>query len=271
MLKIGDFSKISRVSIRMLRHYDEIDLLKPIQIDPFTGYRYYSEEQLLVVGRIMALKNMGFRLSTIREIMEAYEDREQLETFLNVKRAELIALQDETAERLRLLDTAMERLRKDENMSYNVTVKTLPERYVASVRMVIPSYDHEGMVWGIFYEETKDMNLVYTDPRNCSVAYHDKEFKESDVDIELQETVQGNYPDTEHVKFKTVPEVTFASTVYKGSYEHINDAYGAVVSWLNGNGYEMAGPMFNIYHVSPAQTENPEEYVTEVCCPVKKK
>ena len=60
MLKIGDFSKLSRVSIRMLRHYDDIGLLKPAEIDEFTGYRYYQEEQLFIMGRITALKDMGF-------------------------------------------------------------------------------------------------------------------------------------------------------------------------------------------------------------------
>ena len=67
MLKIGDFSKLSRVSIRMLRHYDDIGLLKPAETDAFTGYRYYREDQLLVIGRITALKDMGFALADIVE------------------------------------------------------------------------------------------------------------------------------------------------------------------------------------------------------------
>lgn len=61
MLKIGDFSKLSRVSVRMLRHYDEIGLLKPAKIDPFTDYRYYSEAQLPMICRITSLKDMGFK------------------------------------------------------------------------------------------------------------------------------------------------------------------------------------------------------------------
>ena len=78
MLKIGEFSKLSRVSIRMLRHYDTIGLLKPMAIHPETGYRYYGEEQLPVAGRIAALKEMGFRLSEIAEILPCFADREQI-------------------------------------------------------------------------------------------------------------------------------------------------------------------------------------------------
>ena len=75
MLKIGDFSKLSRVSIRMLRHYDDIGLLKPAEIDEFTGYRYYREEQLFVIARITALKDVGFSLADIIRILENFDDK----------------------------------------------------------------------------------------------------------------------------------------------------------------------------------------------------
>ena len=78
MLKIGDFSKLSRVSVRMLRYYDEIGLLKPAEIDRFTDYRYYSEAQLPTVCRITALRDMGFGLADICAILPIYDDRERL-------------------------------------------------------------------------------------------------------------------------------------------------------------------------------------------------
>ena len=81
MLKIGEFSKLSRVSVRMLRHYDEIGLLKPAEIDHFTDYRYYREDQLPTAGRIAALKDMGFSLADIVRILEVYDDRDQMERF----------------------------------------------------------------------------------------------------------------------------------------------------------------------------------------------
>ena len=80
MLKIGDFSKLSRVSVRMLRYYDEIGLLKPAETDRFTDYRYYSEAQLPAVCRIQALRDMGFSLSEVRELLPVYHDRRLLPT-----------------------------------------------------------------------------------------------------------------------------------------------------------------------------------------------
>ena len=271
MLKIGEFSKLSRVSVRMLRHYDQKGLLTPSEIDQMTGYRYYSENQLSQVFRITALKDLGFSLAAIREILTIYEDREALDAYLKVREAELTALWEDTTQKLRLLETARKRLRKDDNMKYNVTVKTLPERYAACVRMTLPRYEDEGMVWSTLVGETCRMHLTEADPCLCAVTFLDGEYKETDVEVLAWKTVKGSYPDTEHVRFRTLPEVTVASCIYRGSYAQITDVYAAVIPWIEANGYEAAGPMFNIYHVSPHDTNDPDKFVTEVCYPIKKK
>lgn len=272
MLKIGEFSKLSRISIRMLRHYDDIGLLMPDAVDHFTGYRYYSEAQLPLAGQIQMLKNMGFGLALIGEILSKYENASEVERFLTVKRREIEGNLEEVRQRLQLLDSAISWLRKDGNiMSYSVTLKTLPERYVASVRDVIPGYDCEGELWLTLMKETSLLNMQEANPCYTLAIFYDGEFKEHNVDVEVQKSVAGNYQDTEHVKFKTVPSVQMASAAYKGSYEQISDVNAAVAKWIYDNGYEMDGLSFNIYHVSPHETQNPEEYVTEVCYPVKKK
>lgn len=272
MLKIGDFSKLSRISIRMLRHYDEIGLLIPKNTDSFTAYRYYAEDQLPIAGRIAALRDMGFGLVAIGEILKSYNDPETLAGFLSVKQAEVQAEVDEAAHRLLLLETAINRLRKDDTaMKYNVTLKTLPERQVASVRRVIPAYDHEGELWQALMQVVAPMNIQENDPCYPLAMFHDKEYKEHDVDVEVQISVKGSHTNTEHVVFKTEPPVLTASATYKGSYDQIGKVNEAVANWVKDNGYEFTGAMINIYHVSPHETQNPEEWVTEVCYPVKKK
>ncbi|HBB28773.1 MAG TPA: MerR family transcriptional regulator, partial [Clostridiales bacterium] len=99
----------------------------------------------------------------------------------------------------------------------------------------------------------------------------DGEHKESDVDVEVQKSVKGNYKNTENVVFKTVAPVLMASATYKGSYEKINEVNEAVANWVRDNGYEFNGLSFCIYHVRPHETQNSDELVTEVCYPVKKK
>lgn len=272
MLKIGEFSKLSRISIRMLRQYDEGGLLAPEMTDRFTGYRYYSERQLLTANRITALKNMGFTRPAIAEALQCWEDRPALERCLLLKREEARREAEMAAWRLRLLDTAIERLRKDETtMKYDVTVKTLPERYVASVRQIIPSYDREGDLWSVFCQETAHLDIQDGDPALCIGMYYDGEYKEADVDVEIQKSVRGTYPDTEHVKFKTVPAVQVASATFRGSYDKIGEVNEAVAAWIEDNGYAFDGLFFNIYHVTPHETRHPDEFVTEVCYPVRKK
>ena len=271
MLKIGEFSKLSRISIRMLRHYDEIGLLTPEETDPFTGYRYYSESQLFTAGRITALKDMGFKLCDAAELLKCWEDRETLGRHLQAQREAARLQAEEASRRLRLLDTALERLRKDEPMKYDVTVKTIPEHQVAFVRRIIPNYEREGDLWGILMQETAGMRIQAGDPCLCTATFHDREYRDSNVDVEVQKSVKGTYPDTEHVKFRTVTAAQVASAVCKGSYDQMGEVNAAVASWVEANGYAFDGPMFNIYHVSPHETDDPNEFVTEVCYPVRKK
>ena len=152
-------------------------------------------------------------------------------------------------------------------MSFDVTVKTIPERYAATVHMIIPRYEDEGLAWAMMRECTEP--LIPADPCYAAVEFLDAEYKEENVEIVASMAVKGTYKDTEHVKFKTLPAVKVASCIIKGSYDQMNDAYATLMSWITENGYKFAGPMINIYHVSPAQTQNPDEYVTEACFPIE--
>lgn len=269
MIKIGDFSKLARISIRMLRYYDSIGLLKPSSLDVFTGYRYYDVSQLTEAFKINALREMGFGLAEIEKILEEYKNPLALAAFLEGKQAEVQIQRKMLDDRLVLISTSIERLRKDEkSMNYSVTVKTFPKRYAACVRKTIKNYYDEGELWKLLKEEAGELQ---TEAPFCAMAFfRDNCYKENDVDVEIQMSVKGNYKDTEHVKFREVPEILAASAVYKGPYELITEAYEAIMDYISGNGYEIDGSMFNIYHVSPSATNNPEEYVTEVCIPVKK-
>lgn len=272
MLKIGDFSKLSKISIRMLRHYNEIGLLIPESIDDFTRYRYYSEAQLSTANRITALKDMGFSLIIIAEILAQYNDSEKLRNYIKLKQMETQEQIDSLNQKLLLLETTWNRLGKDDKiMNYNVVLKELPERIVASVRQVIPAYNQEGMLWNILMKETAPLNMADAEPCYTLAIFHDAEHKEYDVDVEVQKSVKKLYKNTEHVVFKEVSPIQIASATYKGSYEKITEVNEAVANWVLDNGYEFNGLSFCIYHVSPHETQNPEELVTEVCYPVKKK
>ena len=272
MLKIGDFSKLSRISIRMLRHYDEMGLLVPGNVDQFTGYRYYSESQLLLANRINCLKDMGFSLAVISEIIKTYDNPNALHQFLMLKKAEMKEQSDKIERQLLLLEGALNLILKGENaITYAVILKEMPQRYVASLRKNIPSHDHSGMLWEQMTKELEPQNVQYTYPCNAISVFHDDEYKEINIDLEIQISVEGSYQDTKNVAFKKVPPLLIASTTFKGSYDQIAAVNQVVADWINDNNYELDNGMIMIYHVTPEKDKNPDNWITEICYPVKKK
>ena len=268
MLKIGIFSKLSRISVRMLRYYEEAGLLIPEQVDSATGYRYYGEGQLVEAERIHALREMGFGVGAVGEILSAYHHPAALEQFLRIRREELLAELRAAQRRLLLLETTLERVGKDDKMEYNVTLKEIPARQVASLRGIIADYSREGELWTRMMEETAPQRLQFADPCYGLAIVHDSEYREEQVDVEVQMAVKGSYTDTENVRFRQVPAQRVASVTYQGGYDQIGGVNQAVVDWAAANNCRLDGPMFNIYHVGPAQTSDPAQWVTEVCYPV---
>jgi DNA-binding transcriptional MerR regulator len=124
MFKIGDFSKLTRVSVRMLRHYDEIGLLKPQAIDNFTGYRFYSVDQIPKINRVQVLKEMGFSLSDIVGLMERDLDSNQLLILLHNRKREISAVIQTENEKLLRVENMIKFINKEDSiMKYDITLK----------------------------------------------------------------------------------------------------------------------------------------------------
>ncbi len=135
MIKIGDFSKLSQVSIKALRYYDEMELLKPISVDRFTSYRYYSVSQLPRLNRILALKDLGLSLEQIGQVLNQGISPEQLRGMLRLKHAEL--QQDITEEQARLarVEARLNHIAMEGVMpNYEVVLKQVEPQLVAEVR-----------------------------------------------------------------------------------------------------------------------------------------
>lgn len=272
MLKIGDFSKLSRITIRMLRHYDEIGLLKPTTIDEWTGYRYYDEMQLLTANKIQLLKNLGFGLSAIKEVLMHFDDYIAIEKLLKIKQTELVAQQIELREQIKHIDRTINNLKQaGDFMNYDVNLKTIPELYVASVRKIIANYMSEGELWSLLMPEIEKQKCKAITPFYAMAVYHDNGFVDSNADVEVCLAIAGKYNDTSEVKFKTIPTVNVASCIFKGSYEQIASVNAAIAKWVNKNGFAFNGVGFRIYHKSPYETKNSKDYITEVCFPVEEK
>src|SRR6266704_6098049 len=100
MFTIGDFARLGRVSVRMLRHYDAIGVLRPATVDTASGYRFYQADQLRRLNRIIALKDLGFTLQQVQAILDEKVSAEELRGMLRLRRAQLEAQLSADAARL---------------------------------------------------------------------------------------------------------------------------------------------------------------------------
>jgi effector-binding domain-containing protein len=272
MLKIGDFSKISRVSIKTLRYYDEIGLLKPAEVDKFTGYRYYSVDQLSRLNRIMRLKELGLSLEEIGQLLADNPSAEKVIKLLRAKREAAIARLYEEETRLRKVEEWLKRVEKEGTMpDYDIVVKKLEAVQVASVRDIVPSYGEVSRLFNELFSYLARHRVQFVGPP--LIIYHDAEYMETDADIEVAVPINGTIPTTERIKMQVLPEIERAAClIHKGPYENLHLAYAVLMTWVEANGYQITWPNREVYLKGPGaeNKDDPATYVTEIQLPVKK-
>lgn len=270
MYRIGLFSKINKVTIKTLRYYDEMGLLKPAFVDEENGYRYYTSEQLPVLHKIISLRQIGFSIDEILLIIKGNDPYELFEKRKN----EIIKSIEESNRQLSQIQYYLKNIKEDFSMSYEVVLKELPEVIVYSKRMVIPSYDAYFQIIPQIGEEVKKANpgLKCQVPEYCFVIYHDGEYKEKDIDVEFCEAVTAFGNDTETIKFKKMEKVEAAACVYhKGPYSTISNGYSAVFTWIAQNGYIISGNPRESYIDGIWNKEDENQWLTEIQVPLIKK
>ncbi|HGS9041179.1 TPA: MerR family transcriptional regulator [Clostridioides difficile] len=268
MFKIGEFSKLTQVSTRMLRYYDETGLLKPAKIDSLTGYRMYSAEQISTLNRIIYLRDSGFNVAEIalalnfsnNAIIEQL-DRKSIEIMDNIQKEQ---------EKLKKIEIAKkEVLHGKSELYFNITIKEIPSYCVLSLRKEIPNYYYEGELWkelSVFAKENK----INISDETFSI-YHNEEYKEKDVDVELCAIVNKIGKATGDFKFRfTEPVSMMACTMVYGDFFNISYAYRSFAKWLQENSqYKMKGSSHQIVHRGPWNEKNPENYLTEIQIPLE--
>ena len=271
MIRIGNFSKLSRVSIKTLRYYDDMDLLKPVHVDEWTGYRYYSFEQLPRLNRILALKDLGFSLAEIGELLDEDVSLEQLRGMLRVRQSEAQQRVKDEQERLERIEARLKQIEMESKMSeYDVVIKKVDPITVACLRETIPSYSRQGVLWKALEGYLAMHRVRPSGP--CFTMYLDEEYKESEVDAMVCEPINVDLTESSRVKVQQMPGVeTMACTVHHGPFTTIGEAHNAILKWIEDNGYHVNGPEREIY-LNPAKagSQTDPKTVTEIQYPVEK-
>jgi effector-binding domain-containing protein len=257
--------------VKTLRYYDEIGLLKPVKIDRFTGYRYYSADQLSRLNYIISLKNMGLSLEEIATLINNDLTPHQMRDIFILKKGGLQQRVNEEQRRLEQVDKLLKHIEKEGTMpDYQVVIKKVEPQLIASIRAVLPTYGDIGQLYGELFGYLGGQGIT-TPAGPTMFICHDPEFKESDVDVEAGVPIGKAIPGADRIKVYELPGMAAAAcTVYQGPYENIGEAYRAIMAWAESHGYQITGPDRELYLTSPNDTRDSNQYVTEIQFPVKK-
>jgi DNA-binding transcriptional MerR regulator len=262
MFSIGEFSKLARVTVDTLRHYDALGLLKPAKVDPFTGYRYYSARQLMSLNRILALKEIGFSLEEIARILQEKLTSDQLRGMLKAQlvRAES-DIQSAQSRRGRVIARLNYLNLEDDMPAYEVTLKPVEKHTIAAIREVVPAI-------GQMPERCSEMFDTIAQWMNASglpfgpslTIYHNESYTREDIDTEcafiLPDAMAAKAAEPaeriEVRQMEAIPLVAF-TIVTDGFYKKVDGlkpAYDAIAQWIEENSYRLVGNTRELFYGS---------------------
>jgi len=271
MIKIGDFARLSQVSVVTLRYYDETNLLKPVKVDHFTGYRYYSADQLPRLNRILALKDLGFSLEQIKLMLADGLLLEQLRGMLKMQRSEVEQRLSDEQERLMRIEARLRQIELEDKMpNYDVLIKTVPAMLVAVRRVTIPTNNQVPEYLGPAFTEAYDYvrKQGAKDNGPCFALWHSPADVYANEDVEAVVPIDRLLPGTERVRVYELPSTQIAAAVHQGDFEDFTQGHAALLEWIDANGYKIVGPYREIY-IKHEQTDLLNS-TTEIQFPVEK-
>ncbi|MFC8046776.1 MerR family transcriptional regulator [Nocardia sp. NPDC057353] len=271
MLSIGDFAAHGRVSVRMLRHYDAVGLLRPDRVDPVSGHRWYGAGQLARLNRIVAIKELGFTLEQVGRILDDRVGDAELRGMLRLRRAELE--QRIVADRARLaqVEARLRMIEKEGAMPVDdVVVKSVPAVRVAELSAVADDFEPTsiGPVVGRLFEELcarlERARVPIVGPAIC--YYEQRAVGDGSVLAHAAMPVNVG-PDPGH-DFDVVdlPAMERAATViHRGDMNGVLEPWQGLGRWIADNGYRSDGPG---REVTLVYSEDAGEWVTEIQEPI---
>ncbi|MGZ0146782.1 MerR family transcriptional regulator [Kribbella sp. WER1] len=261
MFAIGEFARHGRVSVRMLRHYDAIGLLRPASVDPATGYRSYAAAQLADLNRIVALKDLGFSLDQVNKLIADNLQPAELRAMLTMRRAQLETTVAESNARLAQVESRLRGL-EAAIPAADIVVKELPAVRLVGLTATAASFtpdDITPVVHPLCAELSRRLPHADVRPAGRLTCLYEQQ-----GDVVVQATVPaavdagGNLNGLEVID---LPAMQAATLVHHGPIEQILPSWQALARWLEDNGRRAAEPARELYLET---SENPDDWVTEL-------
>ncbi|GCE08136.1 MerR family transcriptional regulator [Dictyobacter aurantiacus] len=274
MFRIGDFSKIARVSGRLLRYYDEIGLLSPQAIDPETGYRYYSARQLPRLNRILVLKELGLSLEHIAQLLDQETSVDEMRGMLTLRKAQIEQSVQQEMERLRVVESRLQQIETHGQVQEpDVILKAVEASPFLGLRDVLAGMD--AIQYLVRSIATTVPAIV---GRNClgpiTVIIHSPMYDSEALDVEVGYLLTQKGPQSVKLAeerlltVRTLPATqTMATLVHVGRVSDIHRSYGALAAWMEHHGWQISGAGRDLLLQLP-QSEQQDEAVIEIQLPV---
>lgn len=273
MLSIGDFARHGCVSVRMLRHYDQIGLLRPDRVDPATGYRYYRADQLARLNRVIALKDLGFTLDQVQSIVDEKVNADELRGMLRLRQAELAASISAERQRLHSVEARLRVIESEGRMpTHDVVVKSIPAVRIAELTGTATDFAPGSIspVIGPLYDRLfAALCQAGIPPVGPTVAYYDlPEGEDGPIIVHAGVAVNAEPADGQEFAIVDLPAIPKAATlVHHGSMMAVDAAFQALARWIESNGFRSAGPSREFYLVAGPDHDQ-KNWVTELQEPI---
>lgn len=266
MYKIGEFSSLSKTTIKTIRYYEKEGLIKPSLIDEYTGYRYYEAKQLDEVARIISFRKIGLSIKDIKRIMSSGDLTEVLSQRKKNIEEELVLHNQQLAE--------INRMIKEISMSQEIMIKQLPACTIYYKEGVVADYSEiSGFILNSGKECFKlNPDIKCVEPDYCYVNYLDGQFKERDIKIRYaQAVVEGEKPfvESDSIKFTKIDEVKAVCIYHKGAYDELGKSYSEIMKHIEDNGYEIADCPRECYIDGIWNKDDVNDWLTEIQVPIK--
>lgn len=273
MFRIGDFARLTRVSVKTLRHYDAIGLFKPAYVDPFTDYRYYTFDQLPRLNRILTLKGLGFPLEDIRRLLDDDLSAEALRGMLHLRRMQLEREAAQARERLHEVEIRLHQIEQEGRMSkIDVLMKTVAPLMVAGAREVVTSPKQmRQRCMALNGEACMLMAAQGLKSDGVSFALYYPTEQEG-IDVEMAYVVKSSAKTVIQGKAAVhlLSAVTVAYAVYHGSYDDfgaVGQVHAEISRWIDAHGYEQCDASREFYLRPPKRFADPDG-VMEIQYPI---
>lgn len=274
MFKIGEFSKIAQVPVSQLRYYDEIGLLHPAKIDEWTGYRYYSAQQLSELNRILALKDLGLSLDQIRRMLSDAVSTEEIRGMFSLKKSQAEqAVRDELA-RLRSIEARLQQLETGDQIDrFDIVLKSVPDQDFLALRKQCSSFESARRTL-LEMHQMLPRTVGKSNMGTYIAILHNEGYPNGKIDLEMGIVVTGDFnqpltlPSGQQMHVRTLPAVeTMVTSVQVGPPDMSLSCRAALATWAESNGYEFAGNGRELFIVPPLPGKE-HETVLELQYPV---